>query len=146
MRGERRRGGAYERTRNVWKHRQVAIWTRRELSRLQQNHEVSDDTAAPQGKAGLLAPKQCLSSPVHQQLAEELQPGVRERRQACVARDANMGHRLAGGHSSWCPELESRTTRTAQRVEGLGELGRVAGHERADALQQELNHLVARAL
>ena len=28
----------------------------------------------------------------------------------CVVRDANMGHQLAGGHSSWCPELESRTT------------------------------------
>ena len=23
---------------------------------------------------------------------------------ACVARDANMGHQLAGGNSSWCPE------------------------------------------
>ena len=29
---------------------------------------------------------------------------------ACVVRDANMGHRLANGHCSWCPELESRTT------------------------------------
>ena len=28
----------------------------------------------------------------------------------CVVRDANMGHQLAGGNSSWCPELESRTT------------------------------------
>ena len=24
--------------------------------------------------------------------------------------DANMGHQSAGGNSSWCPELESRTT------------------------------------
>ena len=28
----------------------------------------------------------------------------------CVVRGANMGHQLAGGNSSWCPELESRTT------------------------------------
>ena len=28
----------------------------------------------------------------------------------CVVRDANMGHQLAGENSSWCPELESRTT------------------------------------
>ena len=28
---------------------------------------------------------------------------------AWVARDANVGHRLAGGNSSWCPESESRT-------------------------------------
>ena len=27
----------------------------------------------------------------------------------CVVRDANMGHQIEGGHSSWCPELESRT-------------------------------------
>ena len=26
----------------------------------------------------------------------------------CVVRDANMGHQLAGGNSSWCPELEWR--------------------------------------
>ena len=31
----------------------------------------------------------------------------------CVVRDANMGHQLAGGSSSWCPELESRTTHMA---------------------------------
>ena len=30
---------------------------------------------------------------------------------ACMVRDANVGHHLAGGNSSWCPELESRTTR-----------------------------------
>ena len=29
---------------------------------------------------------------------------------ACVVRDANMGHQLADGNRSWCPELESRTT------------------------------------
>ena len=29
---------------------------------------------------------------------------------SCAVRDANMGHQLAGGNSSWCPELESRTT------------------------------------
>ena len=29
---------------------------------------------------------------------------------ACVVRDANMGHQLAGGNSIWCPELKSRTT------------------------------------
>ena len=29
---------------------------------------------------------------------------------ACVARDANTGHQLAGGHSSWCPGLEGWTT------------------------------------
>ena len=34
----------------------------------------------------------------------------RNHRQACVVPDANMGHQLAGGNSSWCPELESRTT------------------------------------
>ena len=28
----------------------------------------------------------------------------------CVVLTANMGHRLAGGNSSWCPELESGTT------------------------------------
>ena len=28
----------------------------------------------------------------------------------CVVRDVNMGHQSAGGNSSWCPELESRTT------------------------------------
>ena len=28
----------------------------------------------------------------------------------CVVRDANVGHQLAGGSSSWCPELQSRTT------------------------------------
>ena len=31
----------------------------------------------------------------------------------CVVRDAIGGHQLAGGHSSWCPELESRTTYAA---------------------------------
>ena len=31
-------------------------------------------------------------------------------RVACVVRDANMGHQLAGGHSSWCLELGYRTT------------------------------------
>ena len=31
----------------------------------------------------------------------------------CVVRDANMGHRLAGGNSSECPELEYRTTPVA---------------------------------
>ena len=36
----------------------------------------------------------------------------RNHRQACVVPDANMGHQLAGGNSSWCPELESRTTHT----------------------------------
>ena len=34
---------------------------------------------------------------------------------ACVVRDANMGHQLAGGNSSWCPELESRTTHRSNR-------------------------------
>ena len=29
---------------------------------------------------------------------------------ACVVQTANMGHHLAGGNHSWCPELESRTT------------------------------------
>ena len=29
---------------------------------------------------------------------------------ACVARDANTGQQLAGGHSCWCPKLESWTT------------------------------------
>ena len=29
---------------------------------------------------------------------------------ACVVQNANMGHRLAGGDSSWCPELEAWTT------------------------------------
>ena len=28
----------------------------------------------------------------------------------CVVRDANVGHQLASGNSSWCPKLESRTT------------------------------------
>ena len=28
----------------------------------------------------------------------------------CVVRDANMGHHSAGGHHSWCPELEVWTT------------------------------------
>ena len=31
-------------------------------------------------------------------------------RRPCVARDANIGRQLVGGNSSWCPELESRTT------------------------------------
>ena len=35
---------------------------------------------------------------------------------ACVVRDANMGHQLAGGNSSWCPELESRTTHRSASV------------------------------
>ena len=35
---------------------------------------------------------------------------------------ANMGHQLAGGNSSWCPELESRTTHRAGGV-GLGRPG-----------------------
>ena len=30
----------------------------------------------------------------------------------CAVRDADMGQQLAGGQGSWCPELESRTTRT----------------------------------
>ena len=30
-----------------------------------------------------------------------------------VVRDANMGHQLAGGNRSWCPELESWTTHLA---------------------------------
>ena len=38
---------------------------------------------------------------------------------ACVVRDANMGHQLAGGNSSWCPELESRTTHL-DMVGGVG--------------------------
>ena len=29
---------------------------------------------------------------------------------ACVVRDANTGHHLAGWNSSWCPELEVWTT------------------------------------
>ena len=29
---------------------------------------------------------------------------------ACVVRDANIGHQLAGDNSIWCPKLESRTT------------------------------------
>ena len=29
---------------------------------------------------------------------------------ACAVRNANMGHQLAVGNSSWCPELESQTT------------------------------------
>ena len=33
----------------------------------------------------------------------------------CVIRDANMGHHLDGGNSSWCPELESRTIPAADR-------------------------------
>ena len=33
----------------------------------------------------------------------------------CVVRDANMGHQLAGGRSSWYPELESRTTHRITR-------------------------------
>ena len=33
---------------------------------------------------------------------------------SCVARDANMGHQLAGDNSSWCPKLESRTTHRGQ--------------------------------
>ena len=35
---------------------------------------------------------------------------------ACVVRDANMGQQLAGGNSSWCPELESRTAHPAAPV------------------------------
>ena len=34
----------------------------------------------------------------------------------CVVRDANMGHQLAGGNSSWCPELESGTTHLSELV------------------------------
>ena len=30
----------------------------------------------------------------------------------CVVQTANVGHQPAGGSSSWCPELECRTTRT----------------------------------
>ena len=36
--------------------------------------------------------------------------GVLEQEETCVVQDANKGHQLTGGHSSWCPELESRTT------------------------------------
>ena len=31
-----------------------------------------------------------------------------------MVRDANVGHQLAGGNSSWCPELKSRTTHTVR--------------------------------
>ena len=31
----------------------------------------------------------------------------------CVVRNATMGHQLAGGHSSWCPEFEFPTTQPA---------------------------------
>ena len=34
----------------------------------------------------------------------------------CVVRDANMGHQLAGGNSSWCPELEVWTTQGGGRT------------------------------
>ena len=37
-----------------------------------------------------------------------------EEHELCVVRDANMGHQLAGGTSSWCPELESRATPAPQ--------------------------------
>ena len=36
--------------------------------------------------------------------------GVQPTAATCVVRDANMGHQFAGGNSSWCPDLESRTT------------------------------------
>ena len=31
-------------------------------------------------------------------------------RWSCAVRDTNMGHHYAGGYSSWCPGLKSRTT------------------------------------
>ena len=36
-----------------------------------------------------------------------------------AARDANVGRQLAGGNSSWCPELESRTTRARAQSKAL---------------------------
>ena len=49
--------------------------------------------------------------PVSLEQTAYVPPGPRQQL-ACVVRDANMGHQLAGGNSSWCPELESRTTHT----------------------------------
>ena len=58
---------------------------------------------------------------LHRRRAELDQPACLEHGEAvivddggqpvgCVVQDANMGHHLAGGNSSWCPELEYRTT------------------------------------
>ena len=41
----------------------------------------------------------------------------------CVVRDANMGHQLAGGNSSWCPELEVWTTHRLDSRRGDHALG-----------------------
>ena len=38
---------------------------------------------------------------------------------ACV-RDANMGHHLAGGNSSWCPKLDVWTTHLPKSLPGPG--------------------------
>ena len=35
---------------------------------------------------------------------------VRHVRQSCMVQPAKMGHQLADGNGSWCPELVSRTT------------------------------------
>ena len=53
--------------------------------------------------------------------SQVLQPGSSslqaDRQWACVVRDANMGHQLAGGSSSWCPELESRATHRPEQAD-----------------------------
>ena len=52
----------------------------------------------------------------------------RPRPTPCVVRDANMGHQLAGGKISWCPELESRAThrRSARPIPSIDLRGLVA--------------------
>ena len=49
----------------------------------------------------------------HQQRRPSRDSGRAGAARPCVVRDANMGHHSAGGHISWCPKLESRTTHRA---------------------------------
>ena len=51
---------------------------------------------------------------------------------ACVVRDANVGHQLAGGNSSWCPELESRD---APLANSSGQIGRHPLHHQPEPAQ-----------
>ena len=46
----------------------------------------------------------------HEPLQHEPGVGADLDRGPCVVQDANMGHQLAGGNSSWCPDLKCRTT------------------------------------
>ena len=50
-----------------------------------------------------------------------------------VVQGANMGHQLAGGHSSWCPELESWTTSPLSSGSGHLQIGTFRALKRAAA-------------